>query len=203
MSAVEQGTGPLAGKACIAGRTAALSMYLTGPTLMERPRRPSRPDAGQGPGSPADDGIDRHPDGLAQTESCTGPGSSQPVPARCPDEPDECDSESTLRLHDLEIDYPAKSPREKSDYTGRRLPPHDVPWDFNPTPQYFLVACYLIIMLIVLAGLLLINARGAGPSSAVAENQALVSIRFPSPRVTLLSPRRAYPVFHGGWEVDE
>jgi hypothetical protein len=157
-------------------------MEFTGLTLMERPRRPSRPDAGQGPGSPADDGIDHHIDDPAQTESCAGPGPSQTVPARCLVRPDESDSESMFRLGDLEIEYPAKSRRKESDQTSRWLPPDDGPWDPNPWLQYFLVACYLIIVLIVLAGFLRLNVRGAGLSSSAAENQALASIRSQSSR---------------------
>ena len=37
----------------------------------------------------------------------------------------------------------------------------------------------LIVLLIVLVGLLLRNARGAGPASSAAENRALAGIRFP------------------------
>jgi hypothetical protein len=145
-------------------------MDFTGRTLMERLQRPSRPDAGQGPRSPADDVIDDHVDELAQTESCAGPGPSQTVPAGGPDKPDESDSESMFRLGDLEIESTAKSPRKKSDHTGRWLRPDDGPWDPNPWLQYFLVACYLIIVLIVLAGFVLLNARGSGPSSSAAES---------------------------------
>jgi hypothetical protein len=113
-----------------------------------------------------------------------------------------------FRLGDLEIEYTAKSRRKKSDHTGRWLPPGDATWDPNPWLQYFLVACYLIIVLIVLAGFLRLNARGAGLSSSAAENQALVSVRFPSSRFSISGPlegdRNALsPAAHpaGGFDV--
>ncbi len=57
---------------------------------------------------------------------------------------------------------------------GLRLPPRDGSRDFDPAPPYFLLACYLIVVLIVLAGLILINARGAWPDSSASKYQALV-----------------------------
>ncbi len=138
--------------------------------------RKLRPDAGHGPGSPADDGIDDHAEEPAQTVPWAGTGSSQTVPAS----PDEPDAESMFRLGDLESECPEKSRRQEGTRTGLRLPPYDCHWDFNPAPPYFLLACYLIVVIIVLVGLFQISAGGAGPSSAADEYQELV--REPSTR---------------------
>jgi hypothetical protein len=99
-------------------------MDFIGRKLMEQPRRPSGPDAGQGRGTPANDGIDHHVDELAQADSRAGPSPLRTVPAACGDEPDESDSDSMFHLGDLE-----------SDHTGRWLSPQDSPWDPNPWLQ--------------------------------------------------------------------
>jgi hypothetical protein len=92
---------------------------------------------------------------LALAESRARPCSSQTIRVRCPDEPDESEFEPLVSLEDLEIESPAKFRRKEIYYTGRRLRPPDRLRDFTPVAQYFLVACYLIIVLIVLLKLAL------------------------------------------------
>ncbi len=125
---------------------------------MRQPPRLSGPDAGPRPGSPADDGIDLHVDEPAAGRVM---GRARPLAdrPRAPHrEPDEPDPEPMFRLGDLEGECPEKSHREQGARAGLRLPPRDDPRDFDPAPPCFLLACYLIIVLIVLAGLILISA---------------------------------------------
>jgi hypothetical protein len=90
---------------------------------------------------------------LALAQSRARPASSQTFRVRCPD---ESEFEPPVSLEDLEIECPAKFRRKEIYSTGRRLRPPVRLRDFIPVAQCLLVACYLIIVLIVILGLALL-----------------------------------------------
>jgi serine/threonine protein kinase len=111
---------------------------------------------------------------LALAASRARLSSSQTMPVRCPDEPDEAALEATFRLEDLVIDSPTPCGREEISSTGRRLRPPGRGWDFTPLARYLLLTAGLIIVLIVLIELFRHTARGAEPLPAATDHQAPV-----------------------------
>jgi serine/threonine protein kinase len=123
---------------------------------------------------------------LALAESRARP-SSETIPIRLPDEPDDPDIEPMVSLDALKVECPAKL-RPEEIYTGRRLRPPVGPWTFTPLARYLLLAGALTAALIILIELLLLNARGAEPIPAATEDQGFDCVRFPPRRSVIPGP---------------
>ncbi len=92
---------------------------------------------------------------LALAASRARPSSSQTIPVRCPDEPDEAEFEPLISVADLEVASPAKFRSRVTYYTGRRIRPPEGPWDFTTLARYLLPTVATIVVLIVVIELLL------------------------------------------------
>jgi serine/threonine protein kinase len=91
------------------------------------------------------------------------PASSQTIPVRCPDEPDESDFEPAVNLEVPRSERPAKPRPRRFYYTGPRLRPPER-WDFQTTAKYLLLTGALIVALIILIELFLRNREEPSPS---------------------------------------
>jgi serine/threonine protein kinase len=108
---------------------------------------------------------------LALAESRARLSSSQTRPVRCFDEPDGRDREPTGGHDDPRAESPEESPPEEMYYTGRRIRAPYRLGDFLPLARYLLLAGALIVALVILIKWLQLNAQGAEPLAAAAEDQ--------------------------------